>query len=280
MNKNNELLLVKAPRWLSKYTCPGGKVELGETVSQTAIRETKEELNLDITDVSVLSVIDGLNLSESDNNNNYKHVIFIDHIAYCENPDKLVLNEEGEEYKWLPVDEWLNMDEENFAPYIYENILKVKEYIEKKEDNNSPEDKYKRALADYQNLLKRTSQEKIEFIKFANEKILSDLLPVYDNLKISMAHADESSKGWLEGIKYVIKQFKDALNANGIEEIATEGSAFDHNTMEAMSNEETEDAVQDGLVAKEIKAGYKLNGKVIVPAKVAVYKLKTDSKTL
>lgn len=143
------------------------------------------------------------------------------------------------------------------------------------------EDRYKRALADYQNLLKRTAQEKMEFAKFANEQLLNELLPVYDNLKTSMAHANEKSlNSWLEGIKYVIKQFKDALAVNGVEEIATEGEKFDHSTMEALSNEETDDESKDGIVAKEVKAGYKLNGKVIVPARVVVYKLKVESEKL
>lgn len=142
-------------------------------------------------------------------------------------------------------------------------------------DLTSFEDRYKRALADYQNLLKRTAQEKMEFARFANEQLLNELLPVYDNLKTSMAHANEENlNSWLEGIKYVIKQFKDALAVNGVEEITTEGEKFDHSTMEALNNEDTDDESKDDKVAKEIKAGYKLNGKVIVPARVAVYKLK------
>ena len=49
---------------------------------------------------------------------------------------------------------------------------------------------------------------------------------------------------------------------------------FDHNLMDAIKSEETKDENLDGQVAKEVKAGYKLNGKIIEPAKVVVYKLK------
>lgn len=138
------------------------------------------------------------------------------------------------------------------------------------------EDKYMRALADYQNISKQTAKEKQEFAKYANEQLIMEMLPVYDNLKISLEHIDEETlkKGWAEGIKYVIKQFGDVFKNLGIEEIKTEGEKFDHNTMEAVSQETTEDEKKDALVAKQLSAGYKLNGRVIKAARVAVYECK------
>ena len=141
------------------------------------------------------------------------------------------------------------------------------------EEDNDYEHKYKLALADYQNLLKRTANEKAEFAKYANENLIQEIIPVFDNLKTSMEHAGDADKNsWLEGIKFIIKQFRDTLNSVGVEEIKTIGEKFDHHIMEAMSSEETEDKKLDHTVAKELKAGYKLNGKVIIPARVAVYK--------
>jgi len=144
------------------------------------------------------------------------------------------------------------------------------------EDKSDWQDKYKRALADYQNLLKQTAREKAEFGRFAREQFLIEILPVYDNLKMSLIHFQEDAdqNNWVKGIEYVTKQFKDTLAGMGVEEIKTIGMNFDYNTMEAMDNEETEDKKHNGKVAKEIKAGYKLNGKVVMPAKVIVYKLK------
>ncbi|MFH1255354.1 MAG: nucleotide exchange factor GrpE [bacterium] len=142
-------------------------------------------------------------------------------------------------------------------------------------DEKSLEDKYRRALADYQNLLKQTAKEKMEFAVYANELMLREILPVYDNLKLAIEHHNgELSDEWLKGVLHVAKQFKDALNKLGVEEIRVEGEKFDHNSMDAVDSEETEDENLDGQVAKEIKAGYKLNGKVIEAAKVIVYKLK------
>lgn len=143
------------------------------------------------------------------------------------------------------------------------------------EDDNNWQNKYLRALADYQNLLKQTAKEKMEFAVYANEQMLREILPVYDHLKLAIEHHNgESTDEWLTGVKHVVKQFKDVLEKIGVEEIRVKDKKFDHNLMDAIKSEETEDENLDGYVAKEIKAGYRLNGKVIEPAKVIVYKIK------
>jgi len=138
--------------------------------------------------------------------------------------------------------------------------------------------KYLRALADYQNLVKQTAREKEEFAKFAYEQIIMEILPVYDNLKISLNHIGEEEKknGWLEGIKHVISQFKSVLEMAGVSEIKTSGEKFNPHTMEAVGQEETNDEKKDGMIARELSAAYKLKGKVIRAAMVAVYKMKHE----
>ena len=125
------------------------------------------------------------------------------------------------------------------------------------------ENKYKRALADYQNLLKRTAIEKQEFVKFANEQFLYEILPVYDNLKISLDHIDKEAKksGLAEGIKYIIKQFNSVLTNLGVEEIKIKDKKFNPEIMEAVDG-------KGEKIKKQIKSGYKLKEKVIIPAKV------------
>jgi len=135
----------------------------------------------------------------------------------------------------------------------------------KEEEIDSFENKYLRALADYQNLLKQGAKEREEFIKYALSDFLHDILPIYDHLKMSMQglSEEEAKNPWAQGVSYVLKQFKDVLNSHGVEEIKTVGEQFDHNTMEAI----------DGLgekVKQELMPGYKLNGKLIRPAKVVV----------
>ncbi len=146
------------------------------------------------------------------------------------------------------------------------------------EENQPPaedfEHKYKLALADYQNLLKQTAKDRRDSILYANQALILEMLPIYDNLKLSMKHGgEESSNQWLSGITYVIAQFKKALEDAGVKEVQTAGLPFDPATMEAVENRETDDKKSDGLVAEELKGGYLLNEKVLIPARVAVYKL-------
>ncbi|KKQ54567.1 MAG: Protein GrpE [Candidatus Falkowbacteria bacterium GW2011_GWC2_38_22] len=147
-----------------------------------------------------------------------------------------------------------------------EKVEKV-ETEEKHEENCCEElnNKYMRALADYQNLAKQTASEKMEYIKYANERMLHEIIPVYDNLKISLSHIDETAQtsGWGEGIKFIVKQFKEVLDNFGVTEIKTVGEKFDPNTMEAISG-------QGEIVVKDLKPGYCLNGRVVMAARVEV----------
>ncbi len=135
----------------------------------------------------------------------------------------------------------------------------------REEEEETWEGRYKRALADYQNLLKQTSREKVEFVKYALADFLHNVLPVYDHLKLSMKglSEEETKNPWAQGVSHVLKQFKEVLASHGIEEIKTVGEKFDHDLMEALDG-------KGEKVKQEIMPGYKLNGKVIRPAKVIV----------
>lgn len=135
----------------------------------------------------------------------------------------------------------------------------------REEDSETSEKQYLRALADYQNLLKQTAKDKEEYFKYALNDFLQDIIPVYDHLKLSVKglSEDEGKSPWAIGVGHVLKQFKDILEARGVEEIKTVGEKYDHNTMEAIDG-------TGEIVEKEIMPGYKLNGRVIKPAKVIV----------
>jgi molecular chaperone GrpE len=207
-----------------------------------------------IDNIEFLGVSEGVNLGDQYGKKE-KHLLFLIYKADLKGRPEIKLNEEAVKYDWLKPDEWLKKDLVLFTREVLEK------YLSEKKDYEA---KYKRALADYQNLLKRAAEEKKEFAKYANEGLLREFLPVYDNLKVSMRHiGDRENNGWTEGIKYVIKQFKDALNSMGVEEIETEGKNFDPALMEAVEG-------RGEKVKKEMRAGYLLNGKVIVPAKVVL----------
>lgn len=135
-----------------------------------------------------------------------------------------------------------------------------------KEDLLDMEGKYKRALADYHNLSRKASEEKIEFFKYSLEKFFLEILPIYDNLRMAIDTLNDGEKNnpWVEGVTYVIKQFQESFENNGLKQIQTVGQSFDYNIMEAVKG--------DGdIVKKEVRPGYTLNGKVIIPAKVVVF---------
>lgn len=130
----------------------------------------------------------------------------------------------------------------------------------KTSENKELEEKYLRALADYQNLEKRVEREKENFVKFANAILILKMLPVLDNLERANEHLKD------QGAELVIKQFKDALSSEGVTEIEAVGQDFNpehHEAVEKVAGEE-------GKVVSVIEPGYKLGEKVIRPAKVTI----------
>jgi len=123
-------------------------------------------------------------------------------------------------------------------------------------------DKYQRALADYQNLIKRQIKEKEELVRYSNEQLIKEVIPIFDNLKIAMSHVSEADKDskWVQGVGYVVKQFREVLSDNNVEEIKVD-KIFNPETMEAIDG-------NGEKVKKEVKSGYTLNGKVIIPSSV------------
>ncbi|PKM91777.1 nucleotide exchange factor GrpE [Candidatus Falkowbacteria bacterium HGW-Falkowbacteria-1] len=134
-----------------------------------------------------------------------------------------------------------------------------------KEENKILENKYKRALADYQNLLKNSAEEKLELLKYSLEGFLLEILPIYSNLNASISNLsdEQANNPWVEGVKYIIKQFDEFFSKNDVSKIKTFGEKFDYNTMEAVDG-------QGDYVVKELRPGYKLKNKTIIAAGVVV----------
>lgn len=125
---------------------------------------------------------------------------------------------------------------------------------------------WKRALADYQNLVKRFEMEKREVIKLANANLIAKLLSCLDILELSALHSDDA------GVKMAVKQFQDVMAEENLEVILPKvGDVFDHNCHDCMDTIEGELA---GTIAEVITKGYKINDTVLRPAKVKVFKNK------
>ncbi len=137
---------------------------------------------------------------------------------------------------------------------------KQKEIKEENKDLENLENQLKRALADYQNLEKRVSLEKSEWIKISNKDLLLKLLPGLDSLILALKHTQD------EGVKVSIKHFIDILENEGVKKIEAVGKNFDPNLMEAISTVEGE----EGIVIEEVRVGYTISDNVLRPAQVVV----------
>src|SRR5258706_15110567 len=124
------------------------------------------------------------------------------------------------------------------------------------------ENNYKRAVADYQNLQRRTQEEKINWIKSASKDLILKMFPVLDTLILANKHLQD------KGLDLSIDQFLKVLKEEGVEKIETIGKEFDPHLMEAITTQQGE----DNKVLEEIRAGYMLYDMVLRTAQVVVGK--------
>jgi len=120
--------------------------------------------------------------------------------------------------------------------------------------------KYVRALADYQNLEKRTHEHVNESRTYASLHIVRLLLPVLDNLERATKHLAD------DGLKHIVRQFHMVFADVGVTRIDVIGKPFDPVEMDCVALVEGE----NGIVVEELVAGYRMHDKVIRPAKVNV----------
>ncbi|HHX14067.1 MAG TPA: nucleotide exchange factor GrpE [Clostridiales bacterium] len=135
-------------------------------------------------------------------------------------------------------------------------------------ENEDIQNQFMRLAADFQNYRRRVDKEKSEIFAFANEKIMTELLPVLDNFERSLAIGSDDVSH-LDGMKLIHKQLIDVLNKNGLTEIKAEGENFDPDFHHAVMMENKE-GFSEGQVTEVIQKGYLLNNKVIRPAMVKV----------
>lgn len=141
-----------------------------------------------------------------------------------------------------------------------------------------------RTAADLENYRKRMSREKAEAIKFGNQRLIEDLLPVIDSFNMGMmaAEADSGSMIYM-GMKMVQAQMEGFLSGQGVTEAVTViGSDFDPNIHDAMS-QEVSDKLEEGKIIRVMRKGYLLGDRLIRPANVVVSKkadvAETDTET-
>lgn len=167
------------------------------------------------------------------------------------------------------------MEETQETKVNEENLEEKEVNKEEKGANGSAEEYYaqlQRVMADFDNYRKRVAKDKDALYNIISAELITEFLPVLDTLEksaFSMVEDDEKSKAWKSGIELVCKQFEDVLRKLGAEEIKSVGEKFDPNLHDAVMHVEDE-ALEENVISKELKKGYKLKDRIIRHSMVVV----------
>ena len=136
---------------------------------------------------------------------------------------------------------------------------------------------WQRAQADFINYKRWAEQEKEETIKFANEVLMLNLLPILDDLERAFASVPErlAKFSWVDGIRLIERKLRATLEAQGLSPIKALGEPFDPHLHEAVR----QDRGKEGIVVEEVQRGYKFRDRVIRPSKVVVGSGEEETET-
>lgn len=144
---------------------------------------------------------------------------------------------------------------------------------EKEKEAAENYDRFLRASAEFDNYKKRVVRERIDLIKYGNESLIKDMLPIADSLDRALKHTVDTKDfdAFIKGLQLVQEQFLGCLKNHGVEGVETKGKDFDPNVHEAMLQVESE-KYEENKIVEEFEKGYILNGRLLRPAKVSVSK--------
>jgi molecular chaperone GrpE len=141
---------------------------------------------------------------------------------------------------------------------------------EKTREAGANYDKYLRALAELDNAKKRSQRDREEYIRYSNESLLREILPVLDNFDRALqASRDAPASGLLAGIELIHRELLRVLEKFGVTPFTAVGQPFDPEKHEAVMRVETTE-VPEMTVIEEMLKGYVLNGRVLRHAAVSV----------
>ncbi|MDP2967008.1 MAG: nucleotide exchange factor GrpE [bacterium] len=155
--------------------------------------------------------------------------------------------------------------------------LNIEELKKKLEECQKLKEEYlagwQRARADFLNYKKEEIERIEEILKYGGEEFILKILPILDNFDLAEKKLPEDLKNndSIKGLLQIKTQILDFLRIQGVEEIKTIGEKFDPNFHEAVEQVELKDK-DSGIIVEEVQKGYKINGRLLRPAKVKVVK--------
>ncbi len=169
----------------------------------------------------------------------------------------------------------LSHKEKKEANALSKELEELKTRLEQaKKESADLLDKLQRVSADYANFQKRSSKQIAEAVACKQEKIIKSLLPVLDNFERTLTHSEsaENVEAMAKGVKIIYNEMLDIFKSHQAVQITSLNEKFDPLIHQAML-QRCEEEKADGIVLEEYQKGYKLNDRVIRPAKVVVNKL-------
>lgn len=162
---------------------------------------------------------------------------------------------------------------------VTEALITAKKELEQvleqtKKEAEHLREKWLRSAADIANYKKRVVKEREDTIKFANERLLKDFLPIIDDLELAVAAADrvddkvKAADQLTDGMKLVLKKFMNQLDKHHVSSFDAVGEPFDPNLHEAVQQMHSE--LDAGTVSQQLQRGFKLQDRLLRPAMVVV----------
>ncbi|MCM3358419.1 nucleotide exchange factor GrpE [Psychrobacillus sp. MER TA 171] len=150
-------------------------------------------------------------------------------------------------------------------------VEEVDELTLLKQQLEEEQDRTVRLRADFENYKRRVQKDKEADYKYRAQSLLSDLLPVLDNLERALAveATSEEAISLTKGVDMVYRSLVAAVEKEGLESVESEGKPFDPNLHHAVMQEKDE-SQDSGIVLQELQKGYKLKDRILRPAMVKV----------
>jgi len=148
----------------------------------------------------------------------------------------------------------------------------------KDEELLKQKDTFLREKAELENFKKRLTKEKEDFVQFANERLLKELVQIEDNMERAISAPNATLESLKEGIEMIQKQFSIFLKNQKVESIEAMEKPFDPNLHEVLNQQES-DEYEENTVIQEYSKGYTLNGRLLRSAKVVISKKPSKEET-
>jgi len=192
------------------------------------------------------------------------------------NKKKIHIETEEEETE-IPEEEAAEAEEVPVAE-IVEDEEGLSELEQAQQEAKEARDEMLRMRAETDNLRKRLQKEKLDSIQFANERLIKQLIPIFENLDRALKAPDTNVESLKEGVQLTADQAHALFKKENVEPINAVGELFDPSIHEVLSQMESSDH-DENTVIEEFSKGYRMNSRVLIPSRVVIAKKPAETKT-